>query len=60
MKAYELDGCVWYQYQPKILIQEHHHTATVAMGLLASKEDRWGFYDALYVLNGIKTLKPTN
>ena len=25
--------------QPKIPIQEHHHTAAVAMGLLASKED---------------------
>ena len=38
-KCVEIAGCVQYQYQPKIPIQEHHHTASVAMGLLASKED---------------------
>ena len=39
VEAYELAGCVQDEYQPKIPIQEHHHTATVPMGLLASKED---------------------
>ena len=39
VEAYEIAGCVQYQYQPKIPIQEHHHTASVAMGLLANKED---------------------
>ena len=53
VEAYEIAGCVQYQYQPKIPIQEHQHTATVAMGLLASKEDWWGFRDPLYVLNRI-------
>ena len=38
VEAHEIAGCVWYQYQPRNPIQEHHHTATVAKDLLATKE----------------------